>query len=461
MATYQWEYGAAGSGLHFTITFDDASGTFTVTSLEGSFDLNALWMSNGDGLSDGYQLIKADNSLNMNGANEVWEDDGSSSLEKITWDGYAKLSSTGLGAEGESKISFIADGETVVFTLADFGIDSFDPETYPVLGVRATSVNGDGSIKWVDKEPVVDEGEKNQAPTDLRLVISDSFPAATPGNHVDGAVVLATFLVTDPDDLTGHQFFLQSGNDQFDLDQNTGVLTLKAGQSIGAETFSIAVRVVDPDGAEYFETFSFQGGTNVANTLTGGDTGGDGTTEGTAVTGDDLLFGFTQGDSLTGGSGDDALFGGNSGDTINGGAGDDQLFGGNGGDTISDGTGSDLIVGGDGADLINLAGDGETDILDYNALTEAGDVVNGFNVAAPVIGGAGGDIIDLSDLLDTGSFLGMTLAQAVGGGYVQLTQSGANTQVKVDLNGGGDSFTIVATLNSVLATELADNIIVD
>lgn len=460
MATYTWEYGAAGTGLHFTITYSDADGTFTVTSQEGSFDLNALWLSDGDLTSDGYALSKGDNSLNMNGANEVWADDGTSSMEKITWDDYAKLSSLGLGQEGESKASFIGDGETAVFSLADFGLDSFDPAAYPVLGVRATSVNGDGSIKWVDSEPEVDEGGENQAPTDLRLVISSQFPTATPGNDVDGAVVLGTLLVTDPDDLAGHQFFLLTGDDQFELDQNTGVLTLKAGQSVAAETFSITVKVVDPDGAEYFETFAFQGGSNAANTIPGGETGGDGITEETAVTGDDLLFGFNQGDSLTGGSGDDALFGGNGGDIIIGGDGDDQLFGGNGGDTISDGAGNDLIVGGDGADLVNLANDGDTDILDYNALSEAGDTVTGFDVGAPSLNGLGGDVIDLSDLLDTGSFAGTTLQQAIDGGYVQLTQSGANTVVGVDVN-GGSSFTTITTLNSVLATELGDNIIVE
>jgi len=53
-------------GLHFTIEFDDSTDQFTVKSLTGSFDLNALWLSDGSATSDGYTLAKSDNSLNMN-----------------------------------------------------------------------------------------------------------------------------------------------------------------------------------------------------------------------------------------------------------------------------------------------------------------------------------------------------------------------------------------------------------
>src|SRR5688572_12877722 len=110
MSTYTWSFGAEGSGLHFTIAYNEADGTFTVTSLEGSFDLNALWFSDGGTTSDGYTLVKSDNSLNMNGSNTVWDDDGNATSEKIVWDDYAKLSSTGLGTEGEDKASFISAG---------------------------------------------------------------------------------------------------------------------------------------------------------------------------------------------------------------------------------------------------------------------------------------------------------------------------------------------------------------
>jgi hypothetical protein len=141
MATYTWEYGATGTGLHFTIAYDTVAQTFTVSSLEGKFDLNALWWNDGIDDGSGVTLSKADNSLNMNGTNE-------------DWDGMAKLSTAGLGTDGETKDSFISGGETAVFSLADFGITgAFDVEDGGTLGVRATSVNGGGSIKLVDDTP--------------------------------------------------------------------------------------------------------------------------------------------------------------------------------------------------------------------------------------------------------------------------------------------------------------------
>ena len=157
MATYTWHFGSATAGLQFTILYDDATSEFTVTSLLGSFDLNALWFSDGNTTSDGYVLVKSDNNLNMNGANTVW-DDGTSSAQLIVWDDYSKLSSPGLGSEGTNKISFINDGETQTFTLSDFGLTTFDPTNFDTLGVRATSVNGNGSIKWADLTPEVQQG---------------------------------------------------------------------------------------------------------------------------------------------------------------------------------------------------------------------------------------------------------------------------------------------------------------
>ncbi len=97
----------------------------------------------------------------------------------------------------------------------------------------------------------------------------------------------------------------------------------------------------------------------------------------------------------------------------------------------------------------------------FDALSEIGDTVFGFDVDAF----GNGDIIDLVDLLDTATdFTGTTLAEAQAEGYVQLRQNGAHTEVRIDLDGdanGVDFSTLVVTLDTVLATALDDNIIVD
>src|SRR5690242_12388240 len=113
MAEYAWEFGAAGSGLRFAITYNDVTNTITVTSFEGKFDLNALWFSDGDTKANEYggtTLSKSDSALNMNGSG-------------VAWDGYIKLSDPGIGPLGEAgKTTFISQGETQSFVLSGTGL---------------------------------------------------------------------------------------------------------------------------------------------------------------------------------------------------------------------------------------------------------------------------------------------------------------------------------------------------
>jgi Tol biopolymer transport system component len=147
MTTYTWDYGSAAAGLQFTVQYDDSNQEFTVTSLVGSFDLNALWFSDGNTTSDGYRLAKSQNSLNMNGTDTVW-DDGTSTQQKIVWDTFGALSNPD---------HLISAGETRSFSLSELGLTTFDPTHYDLLGVRATSVDGTIGYKWVDLAPVVQQ----------------------------------------------------------------------------------------------------------------------------------------------------------------------------------------------------------------------------------------------------------------------------------------------------------------
>ena len=148
MTTYVWNFGSEAVGLQFSIQYDQGSNTFTVHCEKGHLDLNAIWLAS-DSVTGTYSLTKSESSLNMNGANTVW-DDGASSSSKIVWDDFIALSSTGLGSEGTAKSTFISEGETACFNGTLFGFDAFDPTIFTTLGVRATSTSiGDG-IKWVD-----------------------------------------------------------------------------------------------------------------------------------------------------------------------------------------------------------------------------------------------------------------------------------------------------------------------
>ncbi|WP_256094054.1 Ig-like domain-containing protein, partial [Microcystis aeruginosa] len=104
-------------------------------------DLNAFWWSNGDSNADGtIRLLSKDNSLNMNGTG-------------IVWDGYDKISDTGLTGTEHNGSNLLTAGNTYTYSYSkDQGveIESLLAQGVVTLGVRATSVNGTGGIKVVD-----------------------------------------------------------------------------------------------------------------------------------------------------------------------------------------------------------------------------------------------------------------------------------------------------------------------
>ncbi len=136
----------------------------------------------------------------------------------------------------------------------------------------------------------------------------------------------------------------------------------------------------------------------------------------------------------------------NVGGTVTGTARDDRLLGGGGADTIQGGAGNDYIWGGMGADL--LYGGTGSDRFAYLSVSEGGDTIADFQA------GAGGDVIDLSVIAIRNGWTGDLFAR----GYVALVQSGADTLVRVDADGGGDGYVTLATLKNVNAAQAAGNI---
>lgn len=96
-------------------------------------------------------------------------------------------------------------------------------------------------------------------------------------------------------------------------------------------------------------------------------------------------------DSLAGSAGADYMVGGDGNDQLSGLAGNDTLVGGWGDDKLTGGQGSDLLTGGLGADVFAWT------LSDQGSLgTPAVDTITDFDTRLP---SAGGDIIDLRDLL--------------------------------------------------------------
>jgi Ca2+-binding RTX toxin-like protein len=296
----------------------------------------------------------------------------------------------------------------------------------------------------------------NRVPTDIQLSnsrIDENQPANT---------IVGNLSTIDLDTDETHIYRLVAGagstdNAAFTIEGNV----LKANQSFDFEVkdaYSIRVETEDSAGDTYQEVLTI----NVNDVLEGeiatapptinfgtfdqklrGDRednvlkGGNGNDRIRGKAGNDRLVGRGGNDELSGQRGDDRLIGSQGNDLLNGGAGKDRLLGRAGDDVLVGGTGADTLSGGAGRDLVVV-----------NRLVEAGDRVLDFNVTD--------DLIDLRQIFTAPQYNGSTpLARFAE--FVQLTQTGTTTEVKIDSDGSGagTAFTTLLTLDNVVATTVS------
>ena len=137
--------------------------------------------------------------------------------------------------------------------------------------------------------------------------------------------------------------------------------------------------------------------------------------ESTSIAGSDLA------DSISGNAGDDILYGAEGDDLLSGGAGSDRLHGGDGADTLIGGSGNDSLIGGGGIDIFALEA-GDQGIVG----TPAVDTIADFTT------GSGGDVLDLSDLLQ-----GENLATLDDYFNFSYDSGTGDTTISIDVDGGG------------------------
>jgi Ca2+-binding RTX toxin-like protein len=215
----------------------------------------------------------------------------------------------------------------------------------------------------------------------------------------------------------------------------------QAPQLVGTAQNDTLIGGVDPDilrGRAGDDTLQGFGGNDV---LIG--EGGDDVLA--AHAGNDQLFGRLGADTLNGGAANDVLQGNAGVDQLTGGPGADLLFGNLGRDVLDGGPGNDQLDGGPGPDT--LTGGGGRDTFGVTAVGLGVDRVLDFQT------GPGGDVLDLGDVLDFGP-------GDVAASFVQLSESGGNTQVAVNPTGTGPSFTPVFNVVGVTGTTV-DQLVAD
>lgn len=167
-------------------------------------------------------------------------------------------------------------------------------------------------------------------------------------------------------------------------------------------------------------------GNNELNTLSGGD-------------GDDEIRGGVGKDTILGDGGNDYLKGENGNDLMWGGEGDDELLGGNKHDQLWGDAGEDILKGGEGDDVLiggldydRLFGNGGVDTFKFTSIDDSLrgnqlDRIRDFDLSD--------DLIDLSEM--AGTTMSLTLDGSFAGGVASATalEHKGNTLVSVDLDG--------------------------
>lgn len=225
--------------------------------------------------------------------------------------------------------------------------------------------------------------------------------------------------------------------------------------SVTAQTFATAhgsVVISANGGFTYTPTTGYSGSDTFNYTLSDGHGGSDtgaalitvaassgiyGTSGNDMITGtaaDDNIYGLAGNDTLYGEVGNDTLYGDAGADTLKGRDGNDIMYGGADVDYLEGGNGDDILYGGAGADA--LKGSSGVDTFVFQSMSDAGDTIQDYNYSA-------GEKLNIANILT----LYHPLTDAITD-FVQITQSGTNSILSIDVDGGANSFVQLATLTA-------------
>ncbi|QIL82711.1 midcut-by-XrtH protein [Diaphorobacter sp. HDW4A] len=199
---------------------------------------------------------------------------------------------------------------------------------------------------------------------------------------------------------------------------------------------------------------------DVTTTTSGSYTGNSASEHIQGGSGDNVINAGSGNNIVNGDAGNDTLTAGTGSDVINGGAGNDVINGGSGADVIIGGLGNDTLKGGD-------AGESFVDVFVWQlgdqgtAGSPAVDTIQNFNVTAAGSNTAGGDVLDLRQLLQ-GESVGPLNSAGNLADYLHFEVSGGNTILHISHTGGfgadshnvGASYTNSAETQQILLTSV-------
>ena len=202
------------------------------------------------------------------------------------------------------------------------------------------------------------------------------------------------------------------------------------------------------DGEAGIDTADFSAGTegvitNLATTNTAND--GHGFAE--RVLRVENIIGSDHSDTLLGSNDDNEVIGGLGGDTIKTYGGNDIIYGNAGNDYLYGGTGNDIIYDGDGLDV--LYGQGGADTFVFEAISAFNNIDNVKDFSL-----SDGDKLNVSDLLALYDPFADLITD-----FVQITDNGTHSYLKIDSDGGADNFQQIAQIS--FETGLTDEAVLE
>ena len=335
-------------------------------------------------------------------------------------------------------------------------------------------VEGDG--QFGNFIPGTDNADGGYLPVELNtglantpILLSNIVPtlADTDGSESITAIDLSGIPIgATLTDANGNTFTAAAGSQQVNV-VGWDLASLQISAAAGTYTLNVTATSEENDNGDTAVSATQSIEVTVLENTTEGALGGIdsdiASSEGVDFGDSEIITGTAANDNESGGAGDDGLIGNEGDDTLNGEAGEDYLSGGAGNDILSGGADSDIIFGGTGSDT--MSGGTGVDTFTW----AAGDGANGeTDTITDFTVGEGGDVLNLSDLLEGES-------ETTLDDYLTVTSDGTDTTITVDTNGladGGDSSTIIlqgvdlAALagsndNQAMIDALANNINVD
>ncbi|WP_298843888.1 LamG-like jellyroll fold domain-containing protein [uncultured Roseobacter sp.] len=376
----------SGDIAGFTIVYDDATDTFSVTDTNTS-----------DGLDEGTDTITGVENFVFGGTAYSHDEmvgiaggGNSAPAEPAVASGGEVAENSAGGTVAATLSSTDPDGDPVSYAITDANGNPVADTRFEISGneIRVRS-GADLDFESADSHTVyvvASDGDATSAPQAITITVSDIAEALNIGSGVSfsDAGVAETSVTSGGgnDTISGN-----AGHDNIDAGDGNNVISTGSGDD------TIAA-------GSGHDTIAAGDGANQVDSGAGNDsiTSGDGNDNITAASGDNLIASGEGNDTVVTGAGRDSIDAGSGMNSVSAGDGNDTITSGSGADSIDAGTGDDSVSSGDGNDTV-VSGGGRNTVnagegANYVATGDGNDSISSGSGSDTIQSGGGNDTVN-------------------------------------------------------------------